>query len=273
MKRLLGTVALAWGMTTAVGADVTITTTTSLEGGMAAMAGGAVSPTMTTRIKGSKSRTDVEMGPNSMATLLDLATKQAIILNPGQKTAQYLDAGSVPAVPEGMKMPTIETSLKPTGQTRDLDGSRCQEYAVAMKMDMSGMAGGGGKMPAEAAAALKDLRMNMTGSVCVATDGPAAAEYAAFQAGAAQFAVGALTGGGSRGMPPGMEQLVTGFKQAPGIPLLTELTMAIEGSGDIANMMRQMGEMKITSRVKSVSTEALPDTLFVVPADFKVVKP
>jgi hypothetical protein len=271
MNRWLLALGFAVTCVVRLGADVTITTTTTMEGGMAAMAGG-MSPTIVTRIKGTKSRTDVEMGSNTVATLLDLATKQAIILRPDQKTAHVVDPAAVAAsAPSDIPMPKIATTVKPTGQTRNIEGTKCDEYAISMKMDMSSMAGGG-KMPPEAAAILKDVRMNMTGSVCVAKDGPGSSEYQAFQSGAAKLALGALSAG-NPGMPSGMEQLITGFTEAPGIPYHTELTMAIEGSGQIVEIMKQMGQMKIISRVKSVSTEALADALFTVPADYKVIKP
>jgi hypothetical protein len=275
MKRWLLTAGLALLFIAPLGADVTITTTTTIEGGMAAMTGGGMAPTVVTRIKGNKSRTDVEMGTNTIATLVDLATKQAILLRPDQKTAHIMDpsAAAAAAPAADMPMPTIETTVKPTGQSRQVQGATCDEYAISMKLDMSSMAGGNGKMPPEAAAALKDLRMNMIGSACVVKDGPGASEYAAFQSGAAKFVLGALAGGGQRGMPQGMGQMLTGFTEAPGIPYLMELTMGIEGTSPVADMMRKMGEMKIVSRVKSVSTEPLAEALFEVPADYKMVKP
>jgi hypothetical protein len=272
IKRWALTVGLAVVCAARLGADVTIRTTTSIEGGMAAMGGGGtVTPTVVTRIKGDKARTDVDAGPNSVVTLVDLATGRAMLLLPKQKTAQVLDPAAAGALPPDMPMPKVDTSLKATGQTRTIAGATCAEYAVTMKMDMSTMAGAG-KMPPEAAAALKDLRVNMSGSVWVANEGPGAAEYARYQAGAAKLALGALSAGGTRSMPSGMEQLITGFKDAPGIPYLTELTMAIEGSGKMAEMMKGMGAMKIISRVTSVTTEGLEDALFDVPADYKLVK-
>ena len=272
MRRWLLTVGLATLFIVPLGADVTITTTTTIEGGMAAMAG-SIAPTVITRIKGSKSRTDIEMGTNTIATLVDFSTKQAIILRPDQKTAQIVNPTGVGA-PPAMPMPTIETAIKPTGQSRQVEGTTCDEYAIKMKMDMSSMAagGGGGKMPPEAAEALKDLRMNMTGSACVARNGPGASEFSAFQSGAAKFVLDALGGGGQRGMPQGIGQMITGFSEAPGIPYVVELTMGIEGTSAVAEMMRKMGEIKIISRVKSVSTEPLAAALFEVPADYKVLK-
>jgi hypothetical protein len=272
MKRWLVAAALALVVVAPLSADVTITTTTTIEGGMAAMGGGGMAPTIVTRIKGNKARTDIETGGNTVATLVDLATRQVIVLRPDQKTAHVFDpAAAMAGAPAATPMPAIDTTVKPTGQSREIDGTRCDEYSVLIKMDMSSMTSGRGDMPPEAAAALKDLRMSMTGSVWVAKNAPGASEYLAYQAGAAKFAMGALAGGGQR-MPQGMEQLVTGFAEAPGIPYLTELTMGFEGNAPIVEMMKKMGQMKIVSRVKSVSTETLADGLFEVPTDFTMVK-
>jgi hypothetical protein len=48
--------------------------------------------------------------------------------------------------------------------------------------------------------------------------------------------------------------------------------MNIEGTGQMADMMKQMGSMKITTRVTAISTDALPDDLFTVPAGYTMVK-
>jgi hypothetical protein len=169
-------------------------------------------------------------------------------------------------------MPMIETSVKPTGQSREIAGTTCREFAVTMRMDMAPMANGRAGMSPEAAATLGGMRMTMTGSVWVGRDAPGSAEYLTFQAGAAKLARTALSRAGRQGLPGGLDQLLTGFAEAPGIPYLTELTMGFEGNEKLAAVMKQMGAMKITSRVTAVSTEPLADALFAIPADYKVLK-
>ena len=178
MRRWLVTIAVAALFVAPLRADLTITTTTSVEGGMAA-AGGGAGPKVVTRIKGNKSRTEVEVGGQVTSTIVDLATKQTIILRSDDKTAQIVDPGAASAPPvEAMPLPAIHTSVKPTGQKRDINGAQCEEYAVTIKMDMAPLAAGrGGTMPPEAAAMLKDLKMNMTGSAWVARNAPGAAEF------------------------------------------------------------------------------------------------
>jgi hypothetical protein len=269
MRRWLATIAIVVLCVVRVGADLTIATVTTIEGPMAAMAGGNMSPKIVTQIKGAKALTEIEMGDQIVATLVDLATKQAILLRRADKTATVMDPTAAMAGKPPMQMPKVDVAVKPTGKKRDIDGHQCDEFAVAMKMDMSSM--GGGDMPPAATAMLKDVRMTMDGFIWVAKNAPGSSEYLSFQTNAAKLAMSVLSGV-AKGMPSGMEQMLTGFKDAPGIPILTELMMNIEGTGEMAEMMKKMGQMKIISKVTSISTNSLPDTLFVVPEDYKLVK-
>lgn len=280
MRRGMLGIAVALLCVAALSADVTITTSTSIEGAMAAAAGGAVTPKIVTRIKGNKARTDIDVNGLMTSTIVDLATKQMTLLRHDDKTAQVMDSGSVtvptPKGPMPMPMPKIDTTVKPTGQTREINGVACSEFAVSMTMDMSSM-GGRADMPPEAASMFKGLTMKMNGSAWVGKDAPGAAEYMTYQAAAAKMALTAVGGAapGGRGgnlMPQGMEKLIAGFTEAPGIPYLTELTMTMEGNSQIAAMMSQMGQMKIISRVTDVSTAAVADSTFVVPPDYKMIK-
>ena len=264
MKRWLVVIAILGLCVAPVGADVTITTTTTIEGpAMSAAGGGAMTPKTVARIKGNKSRTDIEVGDQSMSTLVDLTTKETILLNHGQKTVQNLSSAKMKAPAVGM--PKFETTVKPTGKKREITGQQCDEYAVTLLMDMSSMAAD----KANAAAILKDVRMTLAGFVWVAKDAPGSAEYLAFQSGAAKLALSALTGGRMGPMPTGLEALM-GFAEAPGIPYLTELTLLIDGTGPMVEMAKQMGQMKITSRVASVSVDQIPATFFEVPKDYVV---
>lgn len=69
-----------------------------------------------------------------------------------------------------------------------------------------------------------------------------------------------------------MERLLRGLASGNGMPLLTEMTMTFDGSGPAADMMKQMGPMKLTSKVSELSTEALAADLFTVPADYTIKK-
>jgi len=57
-----------------------------------------------------------------------------------------------------------------------------------------------------------------------------------------------------------------------GLAYLTEMTINIEGTGQMADMMRQMGAMKVTTKVNSINTDAISDDLFKVPEGYTVIK-
>jgi hypothetical protein len=214
---------------------------------------------------------EAPLGTQTLSTIVDIEAKEIVVLNYAEKTAQIHTADKVPPVPEGFVMPKFDASLKRTGQTRLIAGARCEEHVFAMSVSMAEMAASP-KMPAEAAEMLKDMRMIMNGSLWVAKSGPGVAEYVAFQTASAKqsmaAAIRAIPGMGSSGF----DRLIESFSGAAGLPYLTEMTMVIEGGGELAPMLKQLGEMKMTSRVTEVSTEPLADDLFKVPADYKITR-
>jgi hypothetical protein len=71
---------------------------------------------------------------------------------------------------------------------------------------------------------------------------------------------------------PGLEKMQKAMANTNGMAYLTEMQMTVEGTGQMADMMRQMGPMKITVKVTSVKTDSISDDQFAVPPDYKVVK-
>ena len=283
MKRWLVTTLAVLVCSAALRADVTIVQTTTVEGGMAAMAAqagaGNMSPKLTTRVKGQKTRTDVETGPITVATIIDLATKQVIILRPDQKTATMVSVsapaaaagttpGAAPATPPvTMK---LDGSVTPTGKSQVIDGLKCDEYKFTTRMNMGEMTGR--QVPPEAAAMMAGVTMVMDGSMWVAKEAPGAAEFLAFQKAASSGEMATAAMGASGVNIPGMEKLMKAMSEVQGLTYLTEMTINIEGSGQIADMMKQMGAMKVTTKVNSVTTEAISDDLFKVPEGYSVIK-
>jgi hypothetical protein len=288
MKRWFTTFVGVLVCSAALGADVTIVQTTKVEGGMAAMAqsagAGNMSPKMTTRLKGSKTRTDVETGPVTVSTILDVTTKQIIVLRADQKTATIASAvppptasapaagstapaGTPPAKPN-VTLPSVEATLTPTGKSQAIDGVKCEEYTFTTRMNMGEMTGQ--QVPPEAAAMMQGVTMVMDGSMWVAKEVPGAAEYLAFQKASGDMAMAAM---GASGLSvPGMEKLMKAMASVQGLTYLTEMTINIEGTGQIADMMKQMGAMKITTKVNSITTDAVSEDLFKVPDGYTVIK-
>lgn len=282
MKRWLVTTLAVLVCSAALGADVTIVQTTTVEGGMAAMAAqsgaGNMSPKMTTRLKGQKTRTDVETGPVNVATIMDIASKQVIILRHDQKTATIsavppstMTAEAAAAVKPNATGPAqIDATVTPTGKSQVLDGLKCDEYSFNTRMNMGEMSGR--QVPPEAAAMMQGVTMVMTGSMWVAKDAPGAAEFLAFQKAAAANAMAAATMGASGVNIPGMEKLMKAMSEVQGLTYLTEMTINVEGTGQIADMMKQMGAMKVTTKVNSITTDAISEDMFKVPDGYTVIK-
>ena len=281
MKRWLATTLAVLVCSAALRADVTIVQTTTVEGGMAAMAaqaqgGASMSPKMTTRLKGQRTRTDVETGPVNVATIMDLAAKQVIILRHDQKTATIstVPPSTTPEAAAAAKDVAanvkLDATVTPTGKSQVIDGLKCDEYTFTTKMNMGEMSGR--QVPPEAAAMMQGVMMVMTGSMWVAKDAPGAAEFLAFQKAASANAMAVATAGASGVNIPGMDKLMKAMSEVQGLTYLTEMTINIEGSGQLADMMKQMGAMKVTTRVNSVKTDAITDDVFKVPEGYTVIK-
>jgi hypothetical protein len=276
MIRGLATLGAIVALSIPLAADVTVTSVVSMQaGGPAGAAMGNMAPRMTMRIKGLKARADIDINGQTMSSITDLAAKQMILLRADQKTAQVLSADSMRgANAPPVAMPKIDASSKPTGRSQTINGVPCDEYEVAVKINMSEMSGSP-QMPAEAAAMMKGVLMVMSGSTWVAKSGPGVADYASFQKAASEANMAAVMGLGNA--VPGMggggfDRLMSTFSGGNGLPYLTEMDMSFEGTGPMVEMMKQIGAMKMTNKVTEVSTAALADDLFAVPADYKVVK-
>ena len=275
MKRVWTTIAVVAISLAPLRADVTITQTITIEGPMAAAMGGQ-EPKILLRIKGNKSRTDADVMNTTMASITDLDTKQLIVLNGTDKTAQITAMGTgAPAKPEtpGSKPLEMDVTFKATGNTRKVDAGSCDDHSFSLTMDMAQF-GNQSQMPAETAEMLKGVRIVANGISCIAKEGKGVAEFAAFQkaavgSGLMSAAMGTMPGGGGAG---GMEKLMAAVASAPGMPYITEITMTFEGTGPMVEMMKQMGAMKIIQKTTNVSTDPIGDDLFKVPADYKITE-
>jgi hypothetical protein len=272
MKSWLTTLAVCAVCSAVVRADVTVVQTTTIEGGMAAMAG-PMTPKTTSRIKGMKSRNDVDVSVLQIATIADLDQKQVILLRPDQRTAQILTPASVGAAMKdtAASAPSIDSSITPTGKSQMVDGFKCDEYSFSTTISMSEM-NPGGAMPPEAVDAMKGVRMVMKGSMWVAKDVPGAAEYMAYQKAAGASALGAILSSASGMQMPGMDRMMKAIGSLGGVAYLTEMTMTVEGTGQMAEMMQQMGPMKITTKVTSITTDPIADDVFKIPEGYSIIK-
>jgi hypothetical protein len=272
MNRWIGSFGVVLLCSVAVHADVTVTTTTTIEGGLAALMGGST-PKSVMHIRGMQARADMDAMGRAVATLVDLNKKEVTLLRSEDKTAQVITTvnpqkpGTPPAT-----LPQVNGSFAPTGRSQTIDGLKCDEYAFTMTIAVNEMTSGQ-QMPPQAADMLKDLQMFMKGSMWMAKTAPGAAEYLAFQKAAIEANLATILAGGMPGAPSnGVDSVMKKLTGTEGIPYLTEVNMTLEGAGPAADMMKQMGAMKITSKVTSISTDPIAADMFVVPPDYKVIK-
>jgi len=269
MRKWLAIVAVVAVSFVSLEADVTVVQTMTLEGAAAAMKNGQM-PRMTMRIKGQKSRTDIEVNGQTIISIADLASKQVIILNSSTKTAMVSTPESVAAGGEPVPLPKLEVTFKPTGKSQSIDGQQCDEHALALRLSMADMTGPG--LPPEAAAMMKDVLMVMTGSIWVAAAAPGAPEYAAFNKAALSSNLIRTVTGMSGKMSGGFDKLMEAAASAPGLPYLTDITMAFEGSGPMVEAMKQVGPVRLIQKIASVSTDTIVDDMFAIPEGYTVEK-
>jgi hypothetical protein len=274
MKRWLATIFVLAVCSALVRADVTFVQTTTMEGGMAAMGGANMAPKITTRIKGMKARVDMELANINTSAITDLVSKQVILLKHDEKTAQIVDgtaaAATTTTAPAATTTAKVETSIAPTGKSQVIDGIKCDEYAFTTALGLAEMTGA--QMPPEAAEMMKDVTMVMKGSVWVGKDAPGGAEYVAYQKALAKSDLTAASMRVSGVSIPGMEKMVKAMTSVEGMAYLTVMDLTIEGTGQMADMMRQMGAMKITTKVSSITTDPVSDDLFKIPEGYTVIK-
>ena len=227
-------------------ADLGMTMTMSMNAG-----GMAMNATMETRIKASKMRSDVKLMQQDMSVFFDAAVKQVLTANHVTKEITSLDpaamSGSFP-----VSFGEVAVSMKPTGQTRELLGRTCQGYAVEMTVPLT--------------VNTETITMRMAGTIWMADKGPGVEEYKTLSKAASEsgFSTSFVAQGPTM---KGMVEMQQAMVDA-GIPLLQEFQMSMEGTGQAAAAMAQVGNMTMTTTVTALSTDPIADEVFVLPAGY-----
>ena len=272
MRKWFVTVAILTGSLAPLNADVTIIQTVKMEwpeaaGRLPAPASQQPLPKSTMRIKGMKARSDIEVGGQTVIAITDLERKQVILLGSQTTTARVVTPESAKAGAGSVTLPNIDLSFRGTGKSQVVDGVQCDEHSFTLRLAMAEM-GGYAQLPAEGAAIMKDVNMVMNGSVWLAKDAGGAAEFSSFnKAALSSHLLPAVSGliEMKPGQWGGLDKLMAANLSAPGLPCLTEVTMTYDGSGKLAAFLNQMGPMRMTLKVVSVSTDALSNEVFDVP--------
>jgi hypothetical protein len=211
-------------------------------------------------IKGLRIRTDQTTGGTQTSVIIDAQAKQMWIINHAKREVEVYD---MTRMSEGLsKIPAgeISATVTPTAQTRQIAGSTCTVHDVTISVPM--------QMGSE------KLSFVMSGPYCLVKNGPGQAEYSAFYRKVSEEGLFFGDPRQAKGMPAQAKALTEMYRRMSelGVPFSTEAHVKFEGTSPMAAAMSKMGGTTITTEVVSVSTAAIADSVFDVPADYKVSK-
>jgi hypothetical protein len=253
-NRLVGIALLCCAIASPALADVTLKSKGTGTGMVGAVAGD-----MTQYVKGLKSRTDQTSGAGRQtSTIIDIATKQMIVLNHDTKEADVIDMTNLSETLAKAGATETTATITPTPQTRQVAGQTCtvHDLKVAVPMQM-------GK---------SQMTMVMSGPQCLVKNGPGQAEFLAFYRAASENG-GFLDPAQAKTRPAVAKAMTDMYRKMSelGVPFATEMKMSMEAEGPMAEMMKKMATT-ISTEVTSVSTAPIAATMFEVPAGYKVSK-
>lgn len=238
-------------------ADVTVKYQTSGKG-MMGMAGNFES---TTSIKGHKMRSEATVGGNLTITIMDLDKQQMITLNPKKKEAEVLDLTKFnEELADKLGASNAKVSVKANGETKQVLGVSCKGYTVSISMPMDMGEG-------------MSMTMNMGGPMFLAAGAPGSSDFAAFYRAAAEkgfFFTNAQQAKAQPAQAKGMAEMYKAVADLNGVMYEQVMDIKMQGEGPMAAMMAKMGSSSLTITATSVSTDALSDDMFAIPAGYKV---
>jgi hypothetical protein len=246
MKRLLFVLVALVLSVAAASADVTVTMIMSTSAGPTAAEG-----TIVSFAKGTKFRADTSAAGQDITVMSDTATKQQWMINHVTKLIEPFNAEQVMAgLP--ISFGDAKVSVKPNGQTKEILGRACQGYSLEMTVPMN-LAG-------------ETITLRMTGSAWVAKDGVGVAEFKAAQKAFSDAGMSTSPmAQGPQGKP--MAALDRTLSDA-GVTMEQELQTTMEGTGQMAQMMSQMGSVTLTTKVTAISVDPIPDSKFALPEGY-----
>jgi len=234
-------------------ADVTLKSQSTGKG----MMGGAMSGDQTQYVKGTRTRSDRTAGGKQTSTIIDASARQMIVLDHDKKQAEVIDMTTIGDSMTKAGVTDINVSITPTGQTRQVAGSACTVYDVKVSVPMMANSG---------------MTMTMAGPQCLAKNAPGHADFAAFFKAASEKGF-FLDPQQAKAQPAAAKAMADMQRKMAelGVPLATEMNITMGGDGPMAEMMKKMGST-VTTEVTAISTAAIPDSMFEVPAGYKVSK-
>lgn len=234
-------------------ADVTIVEKLS-----ATVGGKTMEGTRTTQISGERMRIETVLSEEIATTIFDLPSGSTITLNTKSKRAEVRDmAARAAAVEKTYPRARVETSLKPAGTAREIVSVACNEQAFTIRVPMTKDGG---------------MALVLAGSACVATHAGGAAAYEAFAKAARAHDMVLGPASNNRillARTRAQTELYRALTAVDGIPVAIEMTFAVDGGGMLAGMVRKVLAGTQLVNATSVTTTAVPASMFTVPDGWK----
>ncbi len=245
MKRMIFVLAAVVLSGSAAFADVTVTMAVTM--GAATM---TVDGTMVVSVKGSKFRSESKVMGQEVLLLGDGVTRQVWKVDQAAKQFEPFDPQQ--AFPAAVSVGDVKVGMTPNGQTKELLGQVCQGYTLEMSMPMTVQG--------------ETVTVRMTGPVWMAKEGQAVAEMQASQKTFAELGMAMSP----IGQGPQAKALMEASKamMASGVIVEQNLVMTMEGTGQMAQALSQVGGMTMTTRVTSLSIDPIPDERFAIPEGY-----
>jgi hypothetical protein len=251
--RAIASAVVCLAMASPASADLTLKSTGSGTGML-----GAVTGDMTQHFKQAKLRIDQTSGGRQLSTIIDANVRQMVLLDHEKKQADVIDMASVGESLAKIGAADVQASVTATTETRQIAGATCTVYDVKVSVPM--------KMGPTA------VNMVMSGPQCLVKNGPGHADIKAFYAQASEKGF-FLDPAQAKAQPAVAKAMADMQKKMAelGVPFATETNIEMEASGPMAEMMKKMRNT-VTTEVTTVSTAPLPDSIFEIPAGYKVTK-
>ena len=237
-------------------ADLTLKQKTSGKGAIGSMAEGE----STTYVKGMKFRSDTTNGDRRTSMVMDAGTSQMIVFNHDKKEAEVYDMAKMgEQISELVSVSEVKSSFTPTGQTRQVAGQTCAVHDVSVTMPVK--------------IANMPMTMAMSGPYCLVKNGPGQADYAAFYKAASERGLffGDPRAAKASPMPRAMTEMYRKMSEL-GVPYAMDVTIKTTGDGPMAALMGKMGSATMLSEVTAVSADPIADSIFEIPAGYKIQK-
>ena len=209
-------------------------------------------------------RTDSRIRNKDLTTIIDLDKQQFVSLNHEKKEAEVTDMSAIAKSLQEFRTSDVKARVTPTGNKKELLGYAAEQYTMTVSVPFQPPKEGGGEEMA--------MSIVIGGPVWLSKDAPGRADYEAFYKAAAEKGLFFTDPRAAKASPGQAKGFVELYRQmaAAGVPLVSEMQITFEGGGPMAGLMSKMGGANFTSTVTKITTDAIEEAKFEIPAGYKV---